>query len=87
MKGDDMLTFRCEHAPINDLDRDPDGHLTGWFSGEVHVEADMRRVSFISGSAEFLDDESAERIRLCELFVDLSADKKSVCCLFNDPNQ
>ena len=82
-----MLTFRCEHVPINDFDIDPAGPLVGWFTGEVHVEADMRRVAFIDGAAEFLTDADCERISLRRLCVDLGADKTSVFCLYNDSKQ
>lgn len=77
-----MLTFRCERVPINDLAAN--GGCVGWFTGEIRVEADMRRVDFIDGCGEFLSDEAAQRIELRDLCVDLNAAKTAPYCLYTE---
>lgn len=81
-----MLTFKCDHVPINDFDLSPQGECVGTYTGEVCVEGDMQQIQCSIGHAEFRTDEAVKRIDLRKLFADLTADGSRVFCLFNDSN-
>ena len=75
------MLMNCDKVPIQDY-RYHDGETVGEFTGIVEVVGDMQQIIPVTGTATFKDSADANRIKLHELRSDLTADKKSIWCLY-----